>query len=165
MHFTVFWRCAPQTGLASPGLVPLRDNRRLNISIWPHSGGARLRLASPAAFGWWKHLVSKISVLSRSDHTCGHFRWHLFPSILHSFGRWVGRWEIWCPRFIFPLRAALCAIFDIFKCHMTMLHSCRLLQIIVLGSTDTRVRHLRITFKLPCASLAPGIDYRKVLDI
>ena len=88
-----------------------------------------------------------------------------FLQFLHSFGRWVGRWEIWCPRSIFPLRAALWTIFDIFKCHMTMLHSCRLLQIIVLGSTDTRVRHLRITFKLPCASLAPGIDYRKVLDI
>ena len=48
---------------------------------------------------------------------------------------------------------------------MTMIHSCRLLEIIVLGSADTRIRHFRMTFKLPCGSLASRIHYRKDLNI
>ena len=72
----------------------------------------------------------------------------------------------WCKALssIFCLRAALRANFDISKFHMTMIHSCRLLEIIVLGSADTRIRHFRITFKLSCGSLASQIDYRKDLD-
>ena len=72
----------------------------------------------------------------------------------------------WCtaPSSIFPLRAALWANFDVSKFHMTMIHFCRLLERIVLGSADTRIRHFRMTFKLPCGSLASQIDYRKDLD-
>ena len=51
-------------------------------------------------FGWWKHLVSQISVHRGSDHTCGHFRWHLFPFIftliwkMKAFVLKISRFEV-----------------------------------------------------------------------
>ena len=64
---------------------------------------------------------------------------------------------------IFPLRAALRTNFDIFKFCMFIMHFCKLLEIIVLGSTDTRIHQFRMTFKLPCGILTSQIYYQKVV--
>ena len=44
------------------------------------------------------------------------------------------------------------------------MHFCRLLEIIVLGSPDTRIRQFRMTFKLPCGTLTSQIYYQKVVN-
>ena len=66
--------------------------------------------------------------------------------------------------FIFPLRAALRANFDIFKFCVFMMHFCRLLERIVLGSPDTRIQHFGMTFKLPCGTLTSQIYYQNVVN-
>ena len=45
-----------------------------------------------------------------------------------------------------------------------MIHFCMLLEIIVLGSPDTRIHQFRMTFKLPCGTLTSQIYYQKVVN-
>ena len=54
--------------------------------------------------------------------------------------------------------------FDIFEFCVFMMHFCRLLEIIVLGSPDTRIHQFRMTFKLPCGTLTSQIYYQNVVN-
>ena len=62
---------------------------------------------------------------------------------------------------IFPLRAALRAISKMFRFHVSSIGFCKVLERILLGTQDIRIRHFRMIIEPPCRISTPPDDYRQ----